>query len=79
MVFLLKMKPEDDSGKQQGIDGTQPHRSGNQNTTMCSVKNISKRKKDKKKRRKKKGEKNKQKLHRSHTAEQSVWAQMSTG
>ena len=52
MLFLLKMKPENDSGKWQRIDGTQPQRScGNQSSS-------------------------KEMLHRSHTAEHSVWAQI---
>ena len=44
MLFRLKMKPENNSGKWQWTDGTLSQRSGNQNTTMCSAQSIKKKK-----------------------------------
>ena len=67
MLFLLKMKPENDSGKCGNESMGPSHKEVGTNTTMCSAQSISKKKKKKRE---------KKMLHRSHTAERSVWAEI---
>ena len=64
MLFLLKMKPENNWQMAMNlVAGTQPQKSGNQNTTMCFAQSILKKKREKR-------------VHRLHAAEHSVWAQI---